>query len=342
MSDTLLRYIELLKIVPRNRKMSATDIHRRLSDKGYTVTKRTVERDLQALALPFGLDSDESSKPYGWKYSNAVTISPIPGLSETEALSFLMLKQFAGRLLPAWVMEDLEPYLAAARTRLSEEVSKSATATWLGKIRSVDPHQTLLPPQFADGVQLEVHKALMRNRQLAIRYQALGKPEPRDYMSVNVLGLVEHGTVLYLVVTYVGYEDIRLLALHRVHSARMLDAETTTPAGFNLDTYIASGGFGFGGGAQSIQVELLFHDQAGHHLLETKLSPDQCAVHGANQTLSISATVLDTNRLHWWLLGFGPSVEVIGPPELRERIQRAVVESAARYATKPAARAPHS
>jgi hypothetical protein len=48
----------------------------------------------------------------------------MPGLSETEALSFLLLKQFASRLLPSSIEDDLEFYFKNASQALSENISK--------------------------------------------------------------------------------------------------------------------------------------------------------------------------------------------------------------------------
>jgi hypothetical protein len=44
----------------------------------------------------------------------------MPGLSETEALSFLLLKQFASRLLPSSIEDDLEFYFKNASKALRE------------------------------------------------------------------------------------------------------------------------------------------------------------------------------------------------------------------------------
>ena len=42
-------------------------------------------------------------------------------------------------------------------------------------------------------------------------------------------------------------------------------------------------------------------------------------------------TVLETKELHWWLLSFGPEVEVVEPKSLRELMRKLVGISAKRY-----------
>jgi predicted DNA-binding transcriptional regulator YafY len=331
MSETLLRQFECLKFLSRDRKKSATEIHRHLEDRGHKVSRRTIERDLQMLSTPFGLVSDERNKPFGWKYADSVSVSLFPGLSETEALSFLMLKQFSKRLLPTSIAEDLDPYFKNAGRKLSDEVSQSAVRKWPHKVRIVDPNQPLLRPEIAPQVQQEVYAALFRGKQISITYLPAGKKDPREYSPVNLLGLVEHGPVLYLVVTFLEYADIRILALHRIQSATMLESNTRHPANFDLDTYIASGAFGFGGDAQEIKLEVHFFNGAGLHLLETPLSLDQSERKIDGTTLAITASVFNTRRLHWWLLGFGADVEVVGPAHLREDVRQSLAVASSRY-----------
>lgn len=328
MSETLLRYIEVLKLLSRDRKLSSSEMHQRLVERGYHISKRTIERDLQMLSIPFGLEADDRSKPFGWKYASNVSVSLFPGLSEPEALSFLMLKQFSDRLLPTSICEDLKPYFKEASRKLSAEVSKSAVRDWPGKVRSIEPHQPLLRPKINPQVQKEVYAALLRGKQISITY---GQEDAREYAPVNLLGLVENGPVLYLVVTFFEYQDIRLLALHRIESASMLEFDVNRPPGFDLDAYIASGAFGFGGDAKEIKLEIRLFNGRGRHLLETPLSTDQDVRKIDESTLEITATLLDTRRLRWWLLGFGGDIEVVGPAPLRKDIRKENLNAIARY-----------
>jgi predicted DNA-binding transcriptional regulator YafY len=331
MSETLLRYIEVLKLLSRDRKLSSSEIHQRLAQRGYCTSKRTIERDLQMLSIPFGLESDDRSKPFGWKYGSNVAVNPLPGLSEPEALSFLMLKQFSERLLPDSIHEDLKPYFKEAARKLSAEVSHSAVRNWPGKVRSIEPHQPLLRPRIDSQVQREVHAALLRGKQVQITYLAAGDQEVREYATVNLLALVESGAVLYLVATFFEYQDIRLLALHRIQSVSVLETDTGRPVGFDIDAYIASGAFGFGGDAKEIKLEIRLFNGRGRHLLETPLTADQLVRKIDDSTLAITATVLDTRRLRWWLLGFGGDVEVVRPVALRKYMRQEILAATARY-----------
>ena len=97
-----------------------------------------------------------------------------------------------------------------------------------------------------------------------------------------------------------------------------------------MDDYIASGAFGFGG-EETIRLKVIFKNPAGNHLYETPLSIDQVLKAEDDHHLHLSATVIDTEQLRWWLLGFGENVEVLAPVKLRRNIAQSIQSSAINY-----------
>lgn len=79
-------------------------------------------------------------------------------------------------------------------------------------------------------------------------------------------------------------------------------------------------------------VRYHFFNGAGRLLLETPLSIDRSAQEIDASTLAITASVRITRRLHWWLLGFGADVEVVGPVHLRAEIRQCLAMASSRYA----------
>ncbi len=98
MSDPLLRQWEILKLIPRERKITVKELHSKLKALGFSLTRRTLERDLERLSIPFALESDTRSKPYGWRYSINMKLPNIPGLTSSEALTLLLLETYLKHL----------------------------------------------------------------------------------------------------------------------------------------------------------------------------------------------------------------------------------------------------
>src|SRR5881409_2534561 len=96
--DTVLGHIEILKIIPGTpSKIPICKIHREIADSGYKVTRRTVERDLVALATVFPLSGDDQ-KPQGWSWFGEPLL--IPSLDLQTALTFKLVELFLKPVLP--------------------------------------------------------------------------------------------------------------------------------------------------------------------------------------------------------------------------------------------------
>lgn len=330
---TLIRQWQMLRQIPRHPfKITAKQLYEKLLAENFAVTKRTVERDLQTLSEVFPLVSDERDKPFGWSWAKDGAVFDLPGISNTEALTFKLVEQHLKPILPASTLAQLQPYFATADKKLHSLSEQSPSHFWLEKVRVIQPTQTLLPPAVDGDAQRTVSEGLLLDKQIKITYQKRGEDGTVEYV-VHPLGLVERGQIIYLVCTLFTYQDIRILALHRFRSAQLLDEPCQRPAEFSLDGYIASGAFGFGG-EEVIQLEAIFSNPAGDHLYETPLSADQVLMPLDDNHLKLSATVVNTEQLRWWLLGFGARVEILAPAKLRGGIALTAQESFALYHTK--------
>jgi hypothetical protein len=84
MNDTILRFLTMLRMLPREpRKIDTAALERRLHDEGYTVTRRTVQRDLHQLARTFPLLCDEH-RPAGWFWAPEAALLDLPGKSAAQ------------------------------------------------------------------------------------------------------------------------------------------------------------------------------------------------------------------------------------------------------------------
>ncbi len=130
------------------------------------------------------------------------------------------------------------------------------------------------------------------------------------------LGLAQQGTRLYLVCRFDGYDNERSLALNRIVTARASTFTFERPEGFDLKKYDDDGRFGYGNG-ERIRLQFRIDKEAGLHLLESPLSIDQ-DVKEVGDEYEITATVVESAMLDWWLRGFGNSVSEISKRKLSD------------------------
>lgn len=302
--ETVLLALELLHRIPRNRKVSAPELYEQLSGTKVERNLRTIQRQLEMLSEHFEIERDDRSKPYGYRWKERARGWSLPMLSEQESLLLTLAEKQLRSLLPGSLMKSMEGFFAQARSNLGQHANAKHEREWLAKIRVVSETQPLLPPKIKPGVFEEVSNALYGNRWLNLDYKnAAGKVTKAAVMP---LGLAQQGPRLYLVCRFKEYDNERSLALHRINAAKALTLTFERPKDFDLQKYDADGRFGFGEGKR-IRLSFRITKSVGGHLLETPLSTDQ-QVTDLGDWYEITATVVDTAQLQWWLRGFGDDV----------------------------------
>lgn len=316
-NDTQLRQWAMLKHIPQHpRQISARELTERLQSEGFDIGKRTVERDLISFSATFPLISNERSKPYGWSWSKDAEAFALPTMSPLQALTLELAHDHLATLLPASLLDTLAPYFKCAEGVLSSGDGVKKLANWREKVAIVPSNQPLLPPDCSEDAIAAVHSALLSEQQLEINYTYRENSETKTY-PVHPLGLVQRGAVTYLIVTVYDYADIRMLALHRIKNAKVLDLPSKIPDGFNLAQYVNQGALGFEENGL-IKLVVRFTSAAAEHLWETPLSLDQEIEPDTSGWVHLQATVPDTAQLRWWLRGFGSEVEVLEPIAIRQ------------------------
>ena len=306
--ETVLLAVELLRRIPRGRKITAGELHRQLKDAGMERTERTIQRQLEMLSSHFEIERDERSKPYGYRWLERAQSLAVPHLTPQESLLLQLAEEHLKHLLPARLMKSMDSFFTQARRNLGDDSQGHGVRLareWPCKVRVVATSQPLLPPAIAPGVLEEVSEALYANRWLELDYKnAAGKQKS---IKVMPLGLAQQGPSLYLVCRYEGFENERSLALHRIRKAEASTLTFERPAEFDLQKYDDDGRFGFGEG-ERVRLTFCMATEAGFHLRETPLSKDQQVRDRGDGWMEVTATVVDSAMLEWWLRGFGEAV----------------------------------
>ena len=303
--ETVLLAVELMRRIPRGRKVTAGELHQQLKDAGIERELRTIQRQLEMLSEHFEIERDDRSKPYGYRWLEQAKALAMPNLTPQESLLLQLAEEHLKNLLPPRLMKSMDAFFSQARRNLGPESSARLEREWPGKVRVVATSQPLLPPKIVAGVFEAVSEALYSNHWLTLDYQnSAGK---RRSITVMPLGLAQQGPRLYLVCRFDGFNNERSLALHRIRKAEASTLTFERPAEFDLQKYDDDGRFGFGEGHR-VQLRFRITKDAGLHLTESPLSTDQQYVEAQDGWLEIIATVVDSAMLDWWLRGFGKAV----------------------------------
>jgi predicted DNA-binding transcriptional regulator YafY len=315
------RLVELLLHLQIHGGASATELARR-----FEVSVRTVYRDVEALASAGVPIYTETGRNGGVRIDPSYRVAGLPTLRSDEARGVL----FA--VVPMIAAQLGFDAAAADRTLLPAMDSKAEAAARVVHERLlVEPTHWFVPP--VDTPMLtEVAKGVWESRELRLSYR--GSP-----VVVQPLGLILKGDTWYLLADRRRdrADGPRLYRLSRIEEVEVLDHRFERPPGFDL-------------GAEWARRQAAFFESLPEYVATVRVAP------GAEQMLSWldeAAPELplpdDVKRdEHGWavlqlrferrldgtarhLLRLGANVEVLDPPELRNRLADTSLQLAALY-----------
>ncbi len=280
-----------------------------------------------------------------WKESKSALIIPPP--NEDACLALLMIEKRLKEELPPATLEYLQPYFNDAKNRIQQFGNAGIRhIKWQKKIINQSPTQVLKPTKPDKEVQDAVLRAVHLDLQLKLSYLKHDGSQCKTYQ-VSPLGLVMRGPVTYLI-AYKGHSSIekdgensqeRMFVLHRIRKAEVMeDCRVQIPKGVSFEKFIERGGSDFVIGklanGQIIDLEMDVNANVAARLKESRLTENQTLTATGTDKFRLTASLPITMQLGWWVLGFGPRVEVIKPVPFREWIAAEHQNAASRYQDK--------
>ena len=317
MKDTLYRHWQMLQFLPRApKKVPASRVEELLRERGFDVSRRSVERDLQKLSAFFPIICDDRHKPYGWSFSREATVMDLPGMDVHTALAFQMASEHLERLLPSPTYGHLRPHFDHARDVL-RGLKGAKMRRWPEKIRVLPSTMPIVPTAFDAKILEDIQEAVLHEKQVLVTYCRRGEEHATDYI-VNPHGIVYRDAVAYLVCTFWEYENPVQLKLHRMVETEVMDTPSKRSKTFTLESYLQDGGMGFLVGKKPLKLRLAMDEDTAVSLIESPLSDDQKVSRPKDGRVTLRATVPDSHQTRAYLRSYGAAVEVLGPKSLRE------------------------
>lgn len=325
--ETLIRLITLLQMIPRlPARVSTSRLLAKLQDKGFDISARSLQRDLDSLETPFALVRQTEGKANYWSFDRDAAGLNLPTLDTPAALALNLAESHLRNLLPQGVMQQLASQFRAASQHL-DSLQANPLARWPRRVRAIPNGQALIPAEVNEQVWVSVSEALVAQQQLQITYLSRSKGE-RKTMRMHPQSLVSRHAVSYIVGMADDYEDLRHFALHRIVKAAVLPEPARQRDGHDLDAYVASGVFAWLRSEQSVELVADIHPQTAWLLNETPLSVEQKITPlSGTDWQRLRVTVLDSQETLWWILALNSRIRVIAPQmwvdEIRQQLEAA-------------------
>ena len=331
MADTALRYLEMLQLIPRfPHAINTAELKDKLTELGYEINVRSIQRDLEKLSVSFPLIADESVRPYRWSFDAGASARMLPTLDMSTAITFELARAYLSPILPNRVMQHLEPHFREAHAVLKR--NGNPLAHWPEKIRLISRGLGNNRPDIDAEVLEIVTQALLDEHQCRMTYCARNWKQPEN-ITVHPLGLVFRDPNTYLIATIDGREGVRQLVMHRVSSVQALPDRINKPQGFELHGFIDSGAMHVLRTQESVDLLLRCDKPVLSHLLETPLAENQQVVNETETNFEVRVKLADSQDLRWWLLAQSAHLDILKPKWLRNEISERLNSAWYRHAS---------
>jgi len=304
----LHRVLKLITVLQTGRSQNADQLAMECG-----VSRRTIYRDLNLIekaGIPFFYDS----KSRGYQI-HATGLLPAINLNLEEALSVILLASELGRTgrLPLF-----QPARDAA-AKIESALPLGLRATLGGIIQ----HMAVRPGPIAH------HNALQETYQLIRR--AIARRQALDvvYISFHDKGQIRtriepywlffHERAWYVAGRSSRHGAVRTFKLGRFKKAEASGTHFEMPRGLTLEKHLGNA-WRMMRGDKAYEVQLKFSPLIGPNVAEVNWHKTQQVRWDDDGSVHFTATVDGLDEIVWWVLGYGPEVEVLNPPELRARI----------------------
>jgi predicted DNA-binding transcriptional regulator YafY len=318
MADTSLRKVFILTLLPREPiGVSVRNLQKQLSDRGFEIHQRSLQRDLLELSTHFPLISTKTGGKHLWGWSETAISLSLPNMTADEALALFLVERYVYEMLPPQVAEHLESRFDQAREVLNQSAKLK---TWTDRVYLLSRSPAMLAPRIDPAVLMKSYEALQKDVRLKLTYAKDTRGGAKDF-DFSPLGMLLDGDVMYLVGMAREYENVLSLALHRIQKCELTSTRARKQKGFRLEDYARESLFDLAK-TGSIKLHLRVRGRLVRYLTENRLGPDQELTRIDEKTAEVRVTTNDASPLRWWLLSWGDKVEVLGPAALRREFAK--------------------
>ena len=309
----------MLKVIPKAPSfILTTQLHQRLIDEGYTVTKRTVERDLQALSNIMGLVYGDSPEGFKWSYDITNT-ELLPNMSASEALLLTVAQQQLSHSLPENSISQLEPRFNKAKEVLS---TNTKYANWNSRISVLHHGLPLIRHPLNECIREAIYQAVLGNSKIKLLYKK-NRDEPSEEYLLSPRGLIVRDYLHYLVATKDDspnkFQLFNLSKVEKVSETFHLIPNNDA----DLQAYFDSNPSGFVLEKDQLKLSLIAGGPLAQLLSDNALSEDQTFtwLNDKPTWAKVTATVFITFDLVHLLAGYGKWSKVEEPEALIQKIK---------------------
>ncbi|HFI9804297.1 TPA: helix-turn-helix transcriptional regulator [Vibrio parahaemolyticus] len=318
-TSTVTRLFELYRKIPsmHGAGVSTKTLHQYLLEEGFTVSKRTVERDLLKLQEITSIYAEQTEDGNLWR-NCANNVDLLPTMQPTEALLLVAAERLLRHAMPPESMLMLDQRLNKAKKTLDKS---NRLRSWKNKLYVIEgqvPHTT---HPLDHSILRVVYEGVLDESKLTLHYKKLGAKQTSSYL-LNPLAIIVREHAHYLVATKVESPDKpQLFNLNRIESAELHPNAIVRPKGFDLADYIESNPTGWLQDKSVQIIEMRVRWFAYDWLCFNQLHPSQTLTKIDEEWYRLTLNTHITYDLVGWVLRFSTDVIVESPALMVDEVK---------------------
>ena len=247
-------------------------------------------------------------------------------LSMSEIISLYFLKGHARLYKGTGVETEIDRAFSKLDVFVPEGFGKR-----MGRIRTLFCSAVVqFPKDYSgrDDLIEDLTDAALRQRTCLVEYHSFHDDEVKCF-KIDPLSFFERNGGLYIFYRSSSFGDIRMLAVERIQSLEITDANFIYPEEFDPEELLESA-FGLYYD-DPVTVKVSFPAWQARYIEKRRWAKDQKITKRRNGSIVLKMTTSGWYDVKRWILSFGPDAELLEPADKREEIREAILETATLY-----------
>jgi predicted DNA-binding transcriptional regulator YafY len=329
--DRFDRIFELNRILQASRHPVS---RKRLQDE-LECSRATVKRIIEDMRLYLNAPIVYDREQNGYRYDQSEgAMYELPGLwfNASELHALLTVQQLLADVQPGL----LEPVLKPLQQRIDAllELQRTGSEGLQGRVRMLQMAARSNAEQGGEAFQV-VAGALAQRQRLRLRYYSRWR-ESRDERDVSPQRLVHYRDNWYLDGWCHLREGLRTFAIDAIEAVATLEQPALEVADAALESHFASS-YGIFAGTPEHEAVLRFSATRARYVANERWHRDQQGRRLDDGRYELRVPYSNPAELIMDILKFGPEVQVVAPPALREAVAERLRAALGLYGTEPAA-----
>ena len=302
------RLVRLITLLQGDRGLQAHDLMEELG-----VSRRTLFRDLASLkesGIPVYHDAER-----GYRLQRGYFLPPID-LSVSEVVALLVM----GKMASADRHRPLNISAISAIRKLMASVPEPIRDACQDLVAGVEikPDRELADADAEATHYTTLQRCIDERRACRVVYQAPLDDQPLE-TEIEPYLLHFANRAWYVMARTEAHQEVRVLKLVRFKSLELTDRGFAPPENYKARDKLGKA-WQLIPGEKRFDIELEFAPKVATNVTEVRWHETQSSEFLPDGSARVRFQVDGVDEIAWWVCGYADQVRVIGPPELRDRV----------------------